>query len=155
MGLFESIKSRYAGFIVKKIEKKYEGVMKPVYLPKPDIWVVDTKYQQEQRMSPEVAAFNKKMKGGGIPTGAVSGDLLWVMGEFSNTGLFYRFWTMSSREDGHPEHAHSFEGVLSFLADDPNNFEITESFKEDYSEQELAFIKAIQKRYAELDSKKP
>jgi len=147
MGLVERVKLHYGGFIERRIEKKYENVMRPVYLPKYDKWVVDTEIQRKRRQS---RALSKKERES-IP-GAETGDIIWVLGELARTGLSYRFWTASARKSGYHEHAHWFSEVLSFLADDPGNFEIDESFRSDYSAQELEYISAVQKKYAEIDS---
>jgi hypothetical protein len=93
MGLVERVKLHYGGFIERRIEKKYENVMRPVYLPKYDKWVVDTEIQRKRRQS---SALNKKERES-IP-GAETGDIIWVLGEFARTGLSYRFWTASARK---------------------------------------------------------
>jgi len=155
--------NRHDRHVEKMITKKYAGVMRPVYSEKYHTWVVDTKDRQKRRQSLKTSEANEEMKRDhkwwnfweprtSIPVGPENGDLIWVMEAFAKTGLFYRFWTASSREDNHPEHAHSFKGVISFLADDPQNFRIDKDFEEDYSKQELAYIQDIQKRYAELDA---
>lgn len=65
------------------------------------------------------------------------GNLLYVAGEFAKTGLYFPYGE-------YPGHAHSFEGVLHALLDDPEGFTI-EGFEEYYSEQERDMLRAVQK----------
>lgn len=136
--------------------------MRPVYSEKYRTWIVDTEDRQKRRQSLKTSQSNKEMKKDFkfwhfweprtyIPVGPENGDFISVMEAFAKTGLLYRFWTASSREDHCPEHAHSFTEVISSLANNPNGFGI-KGFEEDYSKQELAYIRDIQTRYAELDA---
>ena len=55
---------------------------------------------------------------------------------------------MKGRE--YPGHAHSFEGVLHALLDDPARFSI-EGFEESYSEQERDMLRAVRERLLEIE----
>ena len=73
------------------------------------------------------------------------GSLLYVCGEFANTGLYYPFWTSDNLIRQYEEHAHSFEGVLQALIRNPEKFSIKgdESY---YSEQEIEMLEDVQNR---------
>ena len=47
------------------------------------------------------------------------GGLLYVAGEFAKTGLYFPYNDSGTKGREYPGHAHSFEGVLHALLDDP------------------------------------
>ena len=77
------------------------------------------------------------------------GNLLYVAGEFAKTGLYFPYNDSETKGREYPRHAHSFEGVLHALLDDPAGFTI-ESFEDYYSEQERDMLRAVQKRLREV-----
>ena len=77
----------------------------------------------------------------------ILGCLLYVAGEFARTGLYFPYHDSAEREYG--GHAHSFEGVLHALLDDPEGFTI-EGFEESYSEQERDMLRAVRERLREV-----
>ena len=74
-----------------------------------------------------------------------TGSLLYVLGEFAKTGLYYPFKTSDNLVRQYEEHAHSFEGVLQALLRNPEKFSIKgdESY---YSEQEIEMLEDVQNR---------
>ncbi|WP_143463115.1 hypothetical protein [Levilactobacillus enshiensis] len=135
--------------------------MRPTYLPKKELWVVDTPYQQRWRRKNRKTKLEKEMRrtlgwhflermSFRVMDGPEIGDIDWVMGTFTKSGLFFRFWDENSRQHNWPGEAQSFSEVLGFLAHDPKGFDV-EGFESDYSKQELEFLTAIKRRYAELD----
>lgn len=128
-------------YAYRKFEHRYEGVMRPLYVAKKDLWVVDTPFKQEPRQENLSAP---------VDSGPEVGNIDWVLSEFSTSGLYFPFWDTRSREKHYHEHAHTFSEVLTFLARDPAGFSV-DDFKTSYSEQELEFIAAVKRRYAELD----
>ena len=77
------------------------------------------------------------------------GGLLYVAGEFARGGLYFPYHDSETKGREYPGHAHSFEGVLHALLDDPAGFSI-EGFEEYYSEQERNMLRAVQKRLLEV-----
>ena len=77
------------------------------------------------------------------------GGLLYVAGEFARGGLYFPYHDSTTKGREYPGHAHSFEGVLHALLDDPEGFSI-EGFEEYYSEQERDMLRAVQKRLLEV-----
>lgn len=77
------------------------------------------------------------------------GNLLYVAGEFAKTGLYFPYNDSETKGREYPGHAHSFEGVLHALLDDPAGFTI-EGFEVYYSEQERDMLRAVQKRLREV-----
>lgn len=73
------------------------------------------------------------------------GDLLYVAGEYAGTGLFYPYNDSETRGKGYSGHAHSFDGVILALLNDPTGFTIA-GFEEYYSRQEREMLGSIQKR---------
>ena len=80
---------------------------------------------------------------------AEEGSLLYVAGEFARTGLYFPYNDSGTRGGESPGHAHSFEGVLHALLDDPAGFGI-EGFEEYYSGQEREMLRAVWERLTEL-----
>ena len=78
------------------------------------------------------------------------GGLLYVAGEFAKTGLYFPYNDSETKGREYPGHAHSFEGVLHALLDDPAGFTI-ESFEEYYSEQEREMLRAVRERLIEIE----
>ena len=77
------------------------------------------------------------------------GNLLYVAGEFAKTGLYFPYNDSETKGREYPGHAHSFEGVLHALLDDPEGFTI-EGFEEYYSEQERDMLRAVRERLREV-----
>ncbi|MBO7403447.1 MAG: hypothetical protein J6V24_00660 [Clostridia bacterium] len=73
------------------------------------------------------------------------GSLLYVAGEFARTGLYFPYSDSGTKGREYPGHAHSFEGVLRALLDDPEGFSV-EGFEESYSRQELDMLRAVQEK---------
>ncbi|WP_225419641.1 hypothetical protein [Lapidilactobacillus wuchangensis] len=98
--------------------RQFKGQKTPLYVAKDYQWVVDTEH------------------------GVEAGDLLWVASEFAEIGLGYRFETLIAGKIER-DHERSFEDVLRSLLHDFKHFSI-KGYETDYSQQELAFLKAIQ-----------
>ena len=81
---------------------------------------------------------------------AEEGCLLYVAGEFARTGLYFPYNDSDTKGREYPGHAHSFEGVLRALLDDPEGFTV-EGFEDAYSAQERDMLRAIQEKLKELD----
>ena len=77
------------------------------------------------------------------------GGLLYVAGEFVKTGLYFPYNDSETKGREYPGHAHSFEGVLHALLDDPEGFSI-EGFEDACSAQEMEMLRAVQKRLREV-----
>lgn len=73
------------------------------------------------------------------------GDLLYVVGEYSGTGLYFPYNDADTSGKDYSGHAHSFDGVIHALLDDPDGFTIA-GFEEFYSEQEQEMLQAIQSK---------
>lgn len=136
--------------------------MRPTYLPKKNLWVVDTLALQRVRQADQESQLEKRMRKEfgwrlgerltfRVGDGPEIGDIDDVMSEFIGSGLTYHFWNSHARRHNYPEEAHTFNEVLHFLAEDPGSFEVQE-FADEYSQQELVFLAAVKKRYAELDA---
>ena len=78
------------------------------------------------------------------------GGLLYVAGEFAKTGLYFPYNDSETKGREYPGHAHSFEGVLHALLDDPAGFSI-EGFEESYSGKERDMLRAVQERLLEIE----
>ena len=78
------------------------------------------------------------------------GGLLYVAGVFAKTGLYFPYNDFETKGREYPGHAHSFEGVLHALLDDPAGFTI-EGFEEHYSEQERDMLRAVRERLLETE----
>ena len=81
------------------------------------------------------------------------GGLLYVAGEFAKTGLYFPYNDSETKGREYPGHAHSFEGVLHALLDDPAGFTI-EGFEEYYSEQERDMLRAVRERMLEIEKER-
>lgn len=136
--------------------------MRPTYLPKKNLWVVDTLALQRLRQADQKSQLEKRMRKEfgwhlgerltfRVGNGPEIGDIDDVMSGFARSGLTYHLWNSRTRRQNYPEAAHSFNEVLHFLAEDPVSFEV-QDFIDEYSQQELVFLAAVKKRYAELDS---
>lgn len=73
---------------------------------------------------------------------AEEGSLLYVVSEFIRGGLYFPFNDSQTSGKPYPGHAHSFDGVLKALLDDPNGFSI-EGFEDHYSEQEQTLLEDL------------
>ncbi|MBR5681627.1 MAG: hypothetical protein IKX19_13345 [Clostridia bacterium] len=78
------------------------------------------------------------------------GGLLYVAGEFAKTGLYFPYNDSGTKGREYPGHAHSFEGVLHALLNDPAGFSI-EGFEESYSEQERDMLRAVRERLIDIE----
>ena len=67
------------------------------------------------------------------------GDLLYVASEYARTGLYYPYNVAVTAGKEYSGHAHSFEGVIQALLDDPAGFSIA-GFEEFYSKQEQEML---------------
>ena len=72
------------------------------------------------------------------------GPLNYIMGEFTRYNEIYRYNTKDTTK--WYGHEHSFDGVLLTVIHYPDSFTI-EGFEEDYSEQQIKLIKAVQEKY--------
>ena len=81
---------------------------------------------------------------------AEEGDLLYVAAEFARSGLYFPYQTSRTEGTGYSGHAHSFQGVIHALLDDPDGFSIA-GFEDCYSEQEREFLAAIRGRLTEMN----
>ena len=71
------------------------------------------------------------------------GDLLYVAGEYARTGLFFPYHDAGTANSEYCAHAHSFDGVLGALLDEPEGFTIA-GFEAYYSKQEQEMLLALQ-----------
>ena len=76
---------------------------------------------------------------------AEEGDLLYVVSEFTRSGLYYPYNNKQTRNKKHSGHCHSFEGVIEALLEDPDWFSIV-GFEEYYSQQEIDLLAATQEK---------
>ena len=76
---------------------------------------------------------------------AEEGDLLYVVSEFSRSGLYYPYNNKQTRNKKHSGHSHSLEGVIEALLDDPDWFSIL-GFEKYYSQQEIDLLVATQEK---------
>ena len=73
------------------------------------------------------------------------GDLLYVASEYARTGLYYPYNVAVTAGKEYSGHAHSFEGVIQALLDDPAGFSIA-GFEEFYSKQEQEMLLDIRNK---------
>ena len=85
---------------------------------------------------------------------AEEGDLLYVAAEFARSGLYFPYNTSRTAGEAYSGHAHSFQGVLRALLDDPDGFS-TEGFEAYYSGQELEFLGAVRRKLKEEPTPPP
>ena len=79
------------------------------------------------------------------------GDLLYVVSEFARTGLYFPYNDTSTKDREYNGHAHSFEGVIQALLDDPEGFTI-QGFEDYYSLQEREMRDTVQKKLLHIES---
>ena len=72
-------------------------------------------------------------------------DLLYVASEYARTGLYYPYNVAVTAGKEYSGHAHSFEGVIQALLDDPAGFSIA-GFEEFYSKQEQEMLLDIRNK---------
>ena len=77
--------------------------------------------------------------------GTEEGNLLYVCGDFAGTCLYFPYHDKQTKDSEYSGHAHTFEGVLEALLEDPEYFSI-EGFEEYYSEQERQLLSKMQER---------
>lgn len=107
--------------------RQFKGQKTPLYVPREKKWVVDTDH------------------------GVESGDLYWVAAAFAASTLSYRFATLIAGQQ-QCEQEHSFEAVVQALLGDVDHFSI-KGYETDYSQQELAFLQAIQTKAVAISKK--
>ena len=73
------------------------------------------------------------------------GDLLYFVREFARTGLYYPYNDSDTAGKDYTGHAHSFEGVLHALLEDPEGFTIA-GFEIYYSPQEREMLTEVRKK---------
>lgn len=69
-----------------------------------------------------------------LPDRTEEGSLEYVVAEYIKGGLFYKF------NDG--DHAHTFDGVLEKVLDNPEIFNI-DGYEDQYSKQEFELIRLL------------
>ncbi len=73
------------------------------------------------------------------------GDLLYIAGEYAKTGLYFPYNDSCTAGKEYSGHAHSFDGVIRALLDDPRGFSIA-GFEKYYSKQEQEMLCAVQNK---------
>lgn len=71
------------------------------------------------------------------------GDILWVFGEYFESGLIYHYCTEAFDD---VDHDHSFEAVMAMACEYPGSFRIPEEYLHEYSQQELNYLNVIVER---------
>lgn len=66
------------------------------------------------------------------------GDTHYILAEYCKSGLIYHFNIAGKRD-----HEHSFSAVLEAAYESKGLFEISETDKHEYSEQELKFLDCL------------
>lgn len=105
-----------------KINSRYEALGCPYYDHETKTWRV--KFQERD---------------------AEEGDLLYVVSEFTYSGLYYPYNDKQTCNKEYNGHSHSFEGVIEALLEDPDGFTIS-GFEEYYSQQEIRLLTAIKEK---------
>ena len=124
---------------IKKRQKGEKKNNKPEY-------VTDSTTELEQRYLDEYIPVRDAETGTWCVQsghGFESGDIGYVIGEFSGTGLIYHF-----SRNGVDDHVHGFDAVLEAVLEDPEHTEIINDHGE-YSQQEIRMVEGI-KRAAEF-----
>lgn len=75
--------------------------------------------------------------------GVEEGELLYVIGEYTRSGLWYPFTKAELAERGYQHHEHTFTGVVEALLSDPSDFSVA-GLEEFYSKQELDLLEKLQ-----------
>ena len=70
---------------------------------------------------------------------------MYVASEYARTGLYFPYNVAVTAGKEYSGHAHSFEGVIQALLDDPAGFSIA-GFEEFYSKQELEMLLDIRNK---------
>ncbi|MDD5957320.1 MAG: hypothetical protein PUC19_00445 [Ligilactobacillus ruminis] len=71
--------------------------------------------------------------------GFESGDVAYIAGEFSGTGLIYHF-----KYNDEMDHVHGFDSVLAIVLQDPEHIDIVTDYGE-YSDQEINMVSGIKR----------
>lgn len=132
----------------------YDGVGQWQFL---DADELEREYENGERLGCESSPIRRSSKWGtyiipGRRNGYYdSNDLLNLLDEWESlVGLFYEFrWANKINEDGMIkgfDHAHSFEGVVWYMFDDPENFYIPKASAKHYSEQEIELLALVRQR---------
>lgn len=77
--------------------------------------------------------------------GTEEGDLLYLCGDYAGTCLYFPYNDKQTKDSEYSGHAHTFDGVLEALLEDPEYFSI-EGFEEYYSEQERQLLCKMQEK---------
>ncbi len=93
----------------------------PFYDPASETWKVVTEYGEQE------------------------GNVMYIASEFVRDGVIYLFHCEPPEKEKYHEHAHSFEGVVSCLLEQPEYFSVA-GFEEYYSRQELEFLNLLKKK---------
>ena len=80
--------------------------------------------------------------------GTEEGELLYVIGEYTRSGLWYPFTKAKSAGRGYQYHEHTFTGVIEALLSDPTDFSVV-GFEEYYSKQERDLLVMLQTKLLE------
>ena len=80
--------------------------------------------------------------------GIEEGELLYVIGEYTRSGLWYPFTKAKPAEGGYQHHEHTFTGIVEALLSDPSDFSVA-GFEENYSKQELDLLEKLQTKLLE------
>lgn len=73
------------------------------------------------------------------------GDIGYVLGEIVLGGLVYHF-VVAGMSPSEPGHMHSFDAVLKIAYEEADTFQIPHDCLDEYSQQELEFLKAVVQR---------
>lgn len=135
MGLFDKVK--YYFFTIKE-NKRYKKI-KSCNLPYP--------FWNKKRQTFEWVRYSKDYK-----CYCVEPSLVYSIGEVARTGVTYHykaklygreFPTQTIKYRLMVNHCHSFEEVVKALYDYPETFSVPDEFLDEYSKQELSYIKDI------------
>ena len=80
------------------------------------------------------------------------GGLLYVASEYAGTGLYFPYNDSATAGKEYSGHAHSFEGVIRALLDDPSGLTVS-GFEEYYSSQEREMLRAIRNKLLSQEKK--
>ncbi|MEF2663922.1 MAG: hypothetical protein U0M92_06405 [Bacilli bacterium] len=141
MGLFDKVK--YYFFTIKE-NKRYKKI-KSCNLPYP--------FWNKKRQTFEWVRYSKDYK-----CYCVEPSLVYFIGEVARTGVTYHykaklygreFPTQTIKHRLMVNHCHSFEEVVKALYDYPETFSVPNEFLDEYSKQELDYLKKA-KKYLQL-----
>ena len=124
-------------FDYKKFSKRYDK-FKNNNLPTP--------FWDEERQTFEYVYFDTT-EDNEKTTLEINHDLIKALGDIAQAGLYYSFSTgnIGNKNSSKHNHAHSFEEVVKALYDFPESFHIKKDEEEFYSNQELDYLRQVQK----------